>query len=342
VSHAVLAVAGCKSTTRDVLEFVDMMGYPVGLLITLDPQQGAQHAVAGYEDLAAYASARGVAVHLAERYDLTGTRDQLDLGHWDVDALLVMGWQRLLPGWLLERLSIGAFGMHGSSEPLPKGRGRSPMNWSLIQGRSSFLTNLFRYDAGIDSGAVVASQGFEITPFDTAESLHMKNTVAMCHLLRERLPALLAGQLPWAAQEKGHSTYYPQRRAEDGEIFWEDPAEEIRRLVAAVGRPFPGAITYGPQGEPVKVWRAAPFDRVLSFPDAVPGEIVFAPAGRSFVVKAGDSTLWVQEWEGSFEPRVGTRLTRRAAYRWDWRKLPMDSPRFCSHYSEIPEDYRRD
>ncbi len=32
------------------------------------------------------------------------------------------------------------------------------MNWALKQGKQSFRTHLFRYDAGVDSGAVVGEQ----------------------------------------------------------------------------------------------------------------------------------------------------------------------------------------
>ena len=43
------------------------------------------------------------------------------------------------PEEILNTLSIGALGLHGSADMLPKGRGRSPMNWSLIEGKKRFL-----------------------------------------------------------------------------------------------------------------------------------------------------------------------------------------------------------
>ena len=79
-----------------------------------------------------------------------------------IDLLIVVGWQRLIPGWLINQLTVGAFGMCGSSQPLPKRRGRSPMVWSILEKRSHFLTNLFRYDEGIDSGMIVSTLRFNI------------------------------------------------------------------------------------------------------------------------------------------------------------------------------------
>src|SRR3989338_7611323 len=59
----------------------------------------------------------------------------------------VAGYMDLRP--FLKSLSVGAFGMHGSSKPLPFGRGRSPINWSLIQDKKIFYTHLFQYLPGV-------------------------------------------------------------------------------------------------------------------------------------------------------------------------------------------------
>src|SRR5688572_21829048 len=135
-----LAVAGCKSTTKDLLDFVVGSGHSVASLITLSPEQGQRHEVAGYLDLAPFARAHAISLYQAQDYGLKGETDRAVLGALPIDVLLVLGWQRLIPDWLLSKLGVGAFGMHGSSERLPAGRGRSPLNWSIIQGRRSFLT----------------------------------------------------------------------------------------------------------------------------------------------------------------------------------------------------------
>ena len=80
--------------------------------------------------------------------------------------------------------------MHGSSKPLPHGRGRSPMNWSLVQNKDCFYTHLFRYRPGVDDGEIAAVQIFDITPFDTCLTLHYKNTLSMIGLLEKALPSL--------------------------------------------------------------------------------------------------------------------------------------------------------
>lgn len=46
------------------------------------------------------------------------------------------------------------------------------MNWSLIEGRKWFHTNLFKFQAGIDDGPIVDTFTFSITDADTGETLH--------------------------------------------------------------------------------------------------------------------------------------------------------------------------
>jgi methionyl-tRNA formyltransferase len=222
----------------------------------------------------------------------------------NLDMLLVMGWQRLIPDWFLSSLSIGAFGMHGSSKPLPHGRGRSPMNWSLIQNKDRFYTHLFRYRPGIDDGDIVSVQLFDITQFDTCLTLHYKNTLSMIRLLTRAMPQLLAGTAEFSAQPAGGETYYPKRAAEDGLIYFSDKTIDIYNLVRAVTKPFPGAFSYLNNNPAKKVifWRVIPFDTRLTWPDAAPGTVVGVFENGDFVVKTGDSTILVEDYEG-------TRLT---------------------------------
>jgi methionyl-tRNA formyltransferase len=240
--------------------------------------------------------------------------------------LLVIGWQRLIPNWFLESLSIGAFGMHGSSRPLPYGRGRSPMNWSLIQNKDRFYTHLFRYRPGVDDGDIVAVQIFDITPHDTCLTLHHKNTLSMIRLAGEALPSLLAGTATFTPQPPEVPTYYPKRTEEDGLIYWTDTSLEIYNLIRGVTDPFPGAFSYldNDPGARMRIWRAIPFDTRLTWPESAPGEIVAVFVGGEFVVKTGDSTLLVQHYDGGplTHADIGRRLGDLGTPRKVWENLP--------------------
>ena len=320
-----IAVVGCKHTTKDLIIGLDREGFKVDHCITIDPDKGASQKVAGYMDLRPFLEERAIEYTVAQNYSLKDDADRQSILAQDLDAILVMGWQRLIPNWFLENLSIGAFGMHGSSKPLPHGRGRSPMNWSLIQGKSKFYTHLFQYLPGVDDGPVVGVQIFDINQIDTALTLHFKNTVSMTKLCIEHLPALLDGSVRMIQQSKKGATYYPKRSREDGLIYWQDRTEDIYNLIRAVTHPFPGAFSYirGSKEKEILVWKAQPFDTRLKY-DAQPGDVVEVFYNGNFVVKTGDGTLLVTEYEGYKlgAANVGMSLDAASLPRKEWENLP--------------------
>lgn len=321
-----VAVVGCKHTTLELILGLERQHFTVDHVITIPPDKGEEQKVAGYMDLRPDLQAKGIPFTLAHKYSMKSEQDQQTMLALHLDLLLVMGWQRLIPDWFLERLSIGALGMHGSSRPLPHGRGRSPMNWSLIQGKDTFYTHLFRYHAGVDDGDIVAVKTFDITPFDNCLTLHYKNTLSMIELVTRSLPALVAGTAAFTAQPTEGATYYPKRSAEDGLIYWTDSTQEIYNLIRAVTQPFPGAFGYldDDPARLVRIWRAIPFDTRLGWPEATPGEIVAVFVTGDFVVRTGDGTLLVQDYEGAAltGADVGRRLGTLGIPRKIWEDLP--------------------
>lgn len=321
-----VAVVGCKHTTLELIVGLERQGFSVDHVITLDPESGAANQVAGYLDLRPFLATKGIPHTYARHYGMKNEEDRREILALGLDMLLVMGWQRLIPAWLLDSLSVGAFGMHGSSRPLPYGRGRSPMNWSLIQNRDRFYTHLFRYRPGIDDGDIVAVQIFDINPFDTCLTLHYKNTLSMIRLAGQSLPALLRGDAAFTPQAAEPATYYPKRTAADGLIYWTDSTLEIYNLVRAVTRPFPGAFAYLDDDPEKKLilWRAIPFDSRLDWPEAQPGEIVAVFLDGQFVVKTGDATLLVEKHEpATLTPAdTGRRLGTLGTPRKVWENLP--------------------
>lgn len=81
--------------------------------------------------------------------------------------------------------------MHGSYKGLPFGRGRSPLNWSLIQGNCFFYTSLIKYNSGIDDGDIVDTKKFEINSHDDIFSLHTKNQMIMSFLVKKNIKKIL-------------------------------------------------------------------------------------------------------------------------------------------------------
>jgi len=290
-----IAVAGCKDTTLELMNALTEMGFKPGLLLTIDAELAHRNKVAGYTDLKRYAADKNIECYSCSSYSLNDPGDVEALSAYNIKILLVNGWQRLIPVWLLNKLQIGAFGMHGSSRALPYGRGRSPMNWSLIQNKKLFITNLFKYDPGVDDGDIVGTIVFDINEHDDARTMHYKNTLSMIKLLKDNLPGMLSNRYNLQTQLDTSVSYYPKRTEEDGIIFWHLDTEEIYNLIRAVTKPFSGAFTFL-SDEKIIIWKANPFDSRLFDPYIQPGTVLHVFLNGDFIVKTGNGSIIVSDY----------------------------------------------
>lgn len=296
-----LAIAGCKHTTKELIEGLLRLQFRIDCVITISPEKALDQQVAGYYDLRPFLTENSIPFIVATKYSLLSDADQQSILPLEIDVLLVMGWQRLIPEWFLSNLSVGAFGMHGSNKPLPHGRGRSPLNWSLLLGKNIFFTHLFRYKPGVDDGDIVGYQTFDITPWDDCLTLHLKNLLAMLSLCEKYLPDILLKKVSTFPQKNTAPSYFPKRSEEDGVINWELSSKDIHNLIRSVTQPFPGAFTFLHTEDSIPkitIWEAIPFDTHLNWYHANAGEILFVFEQKMFLVKTGDTTLLVKKYDG--------------------------------------------
>jgi UDP-4-amino-4-deoxy-L-arabinose formyltransferase/UDP-glucuronic acid dehydrogenase (UDP-4-keto-hexauronic acid decarboxylating) len=136
----------------------------------------------------------------------------------------------------------GCINLHGSL--LPAYRGRCPVNWVLANGESETGVTLHYMTPKPDDGDIIAQQRIAIDYDDTAKSLFGKMARSAETLLLEALPKIKDGTATRTPQDHSAASYYGGRKPADGEINWEMGAEQIRNLVRAVTRPYPGAFSF--------------------------------------------------------------------------------------------------
>lgn len=292
-----IAFFGCKATTRFLLENLQLP-FPIKYLITIDPEKGKKFQVADYCDLKSFAEAKDIEVYQARYYSLKHENDLQQIKDLQIDLAFVMGWQRLIPGDILSSMTVGAFGMHGSSMNLPLGRGRSPMNWSIIEGRKAFYTNLFKYDPGVDSGDVMDTFKFEVGVKDTAESMHFKNTLAMKYLIERNIDRLVSKNFEVFPQDDSITpTYYPKRTPADSLLNWNQEVYALERFIRAVTKPFNGAFTFLGDHKLV-IYQAQVFDtHDFGYQKEKPGTVVAVFDNGKFLVRCYGGLLLVSTFE---------------------------------------------
>jgi methionyl-tRNA formyltransferase len=217
------------------------------------------------------------------------------------DFLFSAMFRQLLKPALLDVPRRGALNLHPSL--LPKFRGRSPINWVLVEGETETGVSLHYMVEKADRGDIVAQRRIAIDDDDTALSLHRKSAEAARLLMREAYPLLVAGRAPRFAQDSSRASYYGRRTPENGEIDWNVPAKRIYDLIRAVTHPYPGAFTWW-RGRRLFIWWA----RVADSPRPVgAGEVEVTRSGEVYVgTGQGALRLVKVQPEGAAESTAAT------------------------------------
>lgn len=301
-----VVVFGVKDTSENIVSFIQEQICPVDLVITISPEVTKKNQVSGYKGLSVLTEKYGIPVHEADSYFLTDEKTQKFIAENAFDIGISMGWQRLIPPSVLDAFRYGIYGFHGNCGYLPFGRGRSPLNWSIILGDTRFNLNMFRYDEKADSPNVFATEMFSISPHDDIRTAQYKNMICSKNLIRKLLKAYAEDNIVIRTESKDYDSWYNKRTAADGKIDFRGRTRDIYNLIRGVAAPFPGA--YAMIGEEkVIVWEAHPFDEMIDFSAYAPGEVIDV-FDKKPVVRTVDGSLLIDRYESGREIVVGDLL----------------------------------
>jgi methionyl-tRNA formyltransferase len=297
-----IVICGIQEQTKEIVDYLADNDIYVKHIVTVTKDRAKKNKCedtwVDYED---FAKERGIKIHYLETYCMAHHSDLEFFEENKFDIMLLGGWQRLIPDNLLETLIFGAIGQHGSPEPLPKGRGRSPINWALCKGDKRMIWNIFYLTPGVDDGDVIDSQIFEINEFDDCNTIYYKVTVAVKRMLVKSIPKILNRTISRHLKpQMGEASYYEKRTPDDGWVSFSNKdynIHDVYNLIRAVTRPYPGAFAKF-NGEKVMLWKSQIWDTIMVdyYANNKYGEIVEV-FGNEFVVKCYGGLLLVTDHE---------------------------------------------
>lgn len=290
-----VVVFGVKDTSENIVSFIQENICPVDLVITISSEVTKKNQVSGYKGLSVLTEKYKIPVHEADSYFLTDDKTQRFLQENEFEIGISMGWQRLIPPSVLEKFRFGIYGFHGNCGYLPFGRGRSPLNWSIIMGDTRFNLNLFRYDEKADSPNVFDTEMFSITPHDDIRTAQYKNMICSKKLIRKLLKAYQEGTVAIRTDSRDFNSWYQKRTAADGKIDFHQRTREIYNLIRGVTAPFPGAFAFIGE-EKITIWQAHPFDEMIDFSEYGPGEVIDIFDGKP-ILRTVDGSLLIDRYE---------------------------------------------
>jgi methionyl-tRNA formyltransferase len=202
------------------------------------------------------------------------------------DAIIVVGYGRIIPQWMIDLPRLGNLNLHASL--LPKYRGAAPIQWAIANGESVVGVTTMRIDAGLDTGDILMQREMPIGAEDTAETLGPRLAAIGADLMVETLRGLESGQLRPTPQDHSQATVAPILKKEDGRMDFALSAKELFNRLRGF-QPWPGAFTTF-KGKTLQVHRAQPGQRTVKL---TPGEI--AVEGTRLFVGSGPHNATVLE-----------------------------------------------
>lgn len=172
------------------------------------------------------------------------------------DAIIVVGYGRIIPSWMLELPKHGNINLHASL--LPKYRGAAPIQWAIASGEKVTGVTTMRINEGLDTGDILLQQELAIFDDDTSETVSPKLAAMGAELMIETVRGLEAGSIHPTAQDDAQASLAPILKKEDGRIDFQRSAQEIYNRLRGF-QPWPGAFTTF-QGKNLNIWAARPTD----------------------------------------------------------------------------------
>ena len=175
------------------------------------------------------------------------------------NAIIVVGYGRIIPQWMLDLPPLGNINLHASL--LPKYRGAAPIQWAIANGETVTGVTTMRIDSGLDTGDILLQQECAIEPADTAEALAPRLASIGADLVVETLHGVEARTLYPRPQDNTQASLAPILKKEDGLIdFFRSAADIINRIRGF--QPWPGAYTKF-RGKTLQILKAKPTSDAL-------------------------------------------------------------------------------
>ena len=230
------------------------------------------------------------------------------LRRYEADVIVVVAFGQILPQAILDLPRICCVNVHGSL--LPKYRGASPIQWTVLNGDPVGGVTTMRMDAGLDTGDIIMERQIPLSQDETSGSLFEKVSAEGAKLLIETLRALEDGTAVFTKQEDEKATKTRMITKAMGLIDFDRPAGEIDCLIRGMD-PWPSAHTFY-KGRLIKIWRAEPLtlqqaaERFgVDASGASPGTIIRVTK-KDLFVSARDSMLRVLELQAEGKKRMQT------------------------------------
>jgi methionyl-tRNA formyltransferase len=157
------------------------------------------------------------------------------------DVMVIVAFGQYLKQSLVSLPRLGAMNLHASL--LPRWRGASPINATLLHGDAEAGNTVIRIAKKMDAGDMLGRQAVPVAPRQTAGELHDRLAAMGPQLVLNVISGLDAGTIEPVPQNDGEATAAPKLSRADGYVDWQADATTICCRVHGL-TPWPGVTAY--------------------------------------------------------------------------------------------------
>lgn len=219
------------------------------------------------------------------------------------DIIVTAAFGQILSDAFLAIPKFAVLNVHASL--LPKYRGSSPIQWSIINGDEKTGITIMKTVKAVDAGDVLLEKETEIGKKETAGELFDRLAILGGEAIVEAISLVECGKATFTPQDESKVTHCSMINKGDGLVDFSKTAKEIDRFVRGM-TPWPSAYTHIGE-KTLKIFdveKVEPFDLQKSndqFENAKVGEVVLADKNHGLILKVADGfiRLHVIQLEGS-------------------------------------------
>ena len=193
----------------------------------------------------------------------------------------------IIPKNILDAATIGSIQYHPSL--LPKYRGRSAMNWAILNGETKTGISIFWVDEGIDTGPILLQKEAIIEKDDSVASLYFNKLYPLgIEAIIEAVELTEKGNAPKIEQNESESNYDPPFDERYAQVDWTQNVDIIHNQIRA-SDPQPGAYTYI-KNTKIFLYQSNKMSDI--FPDKQPGTVI-STKDNSVIIAANKGSLQI-------------------------------------------------
>jgi len=275
---------GTPDFAEKPLEKLIQSGYNVVAVVTQPDKKVGRKQVLTPPPVKVLAEKHNIKVFQYEKIRAEGVADLKSL---EPDLMITCAYGQILSQEILDIPKLGTINIHASL--LPKYRGSSPIQWSVINGEKETGITVMMTSLGVDEGDIILQEKLSILPDETAGELFDRLAVLGAETIVKAVSLFENNSVVLTPQNHKEATFTKMLSKDIGKIDFNKKKNEIKDFVRGLN-PWPVAFT-DILGEPIKIYKVLPIETEKQNA----GEIISIDSKNGFIISCADGAVKVLE-----------------------------------------------